>query len=931
MTPEQWRTVGELFHEALNVPAAERTVWVKQASSIDNDVRRELLSLLENDRLAAGFVERKVKSAVVSLFDGPAAAQQQRVGPYKLLRELGHGGMGTVYLAERDDAQYETKVAIKLVRPGMDTEIILHRFRRERQILARMQHPHIARLLDGGTTDDGRPYIVMEYISGAPITEYSKAYGLGISEQLKLFLDVCSAVEYAHQHFVVHRDIKPSNILVSDSGTAKLLDFGICKLLRTEGLAADTACGTLRMLTPEYASPEQVRGDSVTIASDIYSLAAVLYELLTGYKPHRIENLTPQAWERAICEYDVIRPSLVPNKALARRLEGDLDTILLKALQKDPQRRYASVEQFSDDIRRYLAHQPVKARPDTIAYRVGKFARRQRSPLIAAGLVTGCLIAGIVVSVREANIARANLQEGRRLANVFVFGVHDAVRDLPGSTRARRLIVETGLQYLNNLARNSRRDWDLKNELATAYQRIGDVQGNVTGANLGNTKEALESYTKAMGLLDSILDHDSTNRTALLTRITVLQRVGTLFLYTQDSARSLASFREAQRVGENLLSLSPDDPQVAGELAQVYTATGDALAIAGSFPASIEQHAKAVTLLLKFSPAASKDGTLKKTLAAAYSAIGMDETRLGQLNKGLEQFQRALSLLKELTRQDPANASYQRALMSTYSHLGDVLGNPRWRSLRDAQGALDAYQQMLAVARRLYEQDPANQQATSDYAIALTRVAAVMPPGELQQRLPMLQDSLHLLRAIAQVNPQNSMNRWDLAHGYWLLGDALIASDRAGAIRAYEESAAVAEGLIAAGVDSPVPDLVAVREKLGLLAAKDGNRAAALADARRVLDISDGAGPLAKGRSESVQRFLTPRGSAAMGLIYAALARATNTSRAIALEDRRHAREWLGKSLAAWRELQSDPAFAPSHQEEMEQVAAAAVEMSKPW
>jgi len=929
MTPEQWRRVGELFHEALDVPPDERTAWACAASSSDGEVHRELLSLLENDRAAAGgFVEGHVKSAVVSMFDTSSVAQR-RVGPYRLLRELGSGGMGTVYLAERDDEQYHIKVAIKLVRPGMDTQVILHRFRRERQILAQLQHPHIARLLDGGTTEDGRPYIVMEYIDGVPITEYAKARVLGIAERLRLFLDVCSAVEYAHQHFVVHRDLKPGNILISAAGTAKLLDFGICKLLLVDRSESETALHTLRMLTPEYASPEQIRGDPITIASDIYSLAAVLYELLTGYKPHRIEKLTPQEVERAICDHDVIRPSLVPDKALARRLKGDLENILMRALHKDPLRRYASVEQFSDDIRRYLSHEPVKARPDTIAYRVRKFARRRRNSLAAGGLVAACLIAGLVVSLREAGIAKANLLEARRLANVFVFDVHDAVRDLPGSTRARQLIVETGLKYLDGLARNSRRDWDLKTELATAYQRIGDVQGNVMGANLGNTQAGLESYSKAMALLDSVLDHGPANRPAQLARVTVLRRIGTVYLYTQESGRGIASFREAQKIGEDLMARDPADARAAGELAQVYSATGDALWVGGAFAASIEEHVKAVALLQKFSAATSNDGALKQTLAAAYSAIGMDEARLGRLEEGLGRYRQALSLLEDLTRRDPANASYQRTLMSTYSHLGDVLGNPKWRSLGDAEGALDAYRRMLAVARRLHETDPANQQATSDYAIALTRVAAVMPASERSERLAMLQDSLALLREIEQVNPQNALNRWDLTHGYWLLGDALIASDRAAAIHAYRQSVALAENLLAAGVFTPVPDLVSVLERLSILAAADGDRESALRHARRALEVCDPAAAIAKGRAENVQRFLTPRGSGAMGLAYAALARNRAFPPDVSAEDRRHAKEWLQKSLAAWRESQSDPAFAPSHREEMHQVELAAAEVNR--
>lgn len=407
MTPEQWRRVGQLFHEALDVPVDARDGWAEVACAGDIEVRRELLSLLENDRAAAsGLVEGHVKKALLDMFDDPPAGRR-RVGLYRLLRELGRGGMGTVYLAERDDAPDASKVAIKLVRPGMDTGIVLHRFRRERRILAQLQHPHIARLIDGGNTADELPYIVMEYIDGVTITEYVKQRRLGIAECLRLFLDVCAAVEYAHRNFVVHRDIKPGNILVSADGTVKLLDFGICKLLHTEANLAVTASRTLHMLTPDYASPEQVRGDPITIASDIYSLAAVLYELLTGRKPHRIVKFTPQAVERAICDEEIARPGLA----------DDLDTVLMYALQKDPARRYGSVEQFAEDIRRYLAHQPVKARPDTLMYRARKFAQRQRKPLAAAAFAVAMLVAGLVVSSRDAREARVELAAAlRRLA-----------------------------------------------------------------------------------------------------------------------------------------------------------------------------------------------------------------------------------------------------------------------------------------------------------------------------------------------------------------------------------------------------------------------------------------------------------------------------------------------------------------------------------
>jgi tetratricopeptide (TPR) repeat protein len=477
------------------------------------------------------------------------------------------------------------------------------------------------------------------------------------------------------------------------------------------------------------------------------------------------------------------------------------------------------------------------------------------------------------------------------------------------------------------MAGDSRRDWALKTELAIAYQRIADVQGNVTGANLGDTKDAMVSYGKAMALLDSVLRHDPSDQNAEMARLTTLQRIGSVYVYTQDSRRALVSLEEAQKLGEEILARNPDDARAAEGLAEVYTAVGDALWVGGEFAASIEQHSKAVALLLKFSPTSSGD-ELKKTLAAAYSGIGMDETRLGRLEEGLKQNRQALPLLQDLTARNPANASYQRALMTLYSHLGDVLGNPKWRSLGDTRGALEAYQQMLAIARRLHETDPANQQATGDYAVALTRVAAVTP--QAPQKLSMLKESLGLLHEIERVNPQNVMNRWDLEHGYMLLGDALAASGRPGVIAAYRESAALAEGLLASGMYSPVPDLASVLERLAIMAAADGNREASLAYARRVLEITSPEGQFAKGRAENVQRFLTPRGSGAMGLAYAALAHAATSRPDLAREDRRQAAAWLNKSVAAWRCLQSDPAFSPSHKQEMRRVELAAAEIDRP-
>ena len=311
MTPGRWRQLDELFHQALEQPEAERLAWIENACVGDPELKSELLSLLASDDAGGGkflgsHVEHAVRAMASEPTQQPVSPEGRRIGPYRLIRELGRGGMGAVYLAARADEQYESRVAIKLVRPGLDTEFILKRFRRERQILARLEHPNVARMLDGGTTPEGVPYIVMEYVDGATwITKYAAEKRLSVEDKLKLFLPVCAAVSHAHRHFVVHRDLKPGNILIAREGTPKLLDFGISKLLHM-GDASETR--EVHLMTPDYASPEQITGDPVTIASDVYSLGAVLYELLTGKRPHQIENCRPLELEKAICQAETVTP-----------------------------------------------------------------------------------------------------------------------------------------------------------------------------------------------------------------------------------------------------------------------------------------------------------------------------------------------------------------------------------------------------------------------------------------------------------------------------------------------------------------------------------------------------------------------------------------------------------------------------------------------
>src|SRR5690606_33623906 len=462
LTRERWQLLRVLLDQALDLPPERRDAFLSEACGDDAALRAELEALLEAEARAGTLLESPVAERAGELVEQlvqaapePDALLGHQVGAYRLLHEIGRGGMGSVYLAERMDGQFEQRVAVKLLRRGLDTDDVLRRFLAERQILASLSHPQIAHLLDGGATPDGRPYLVMEYVEGEPIDVYCDARRLTIVERLARFLGVARAVQYAHRNLGVHRDLQPANILVTAQGGVKLLDFGIAKLLEAGGEAESeqhTLAG-FRMMTPEYASPEQVRGEAVTTASDVYQLGLLLYELLAGDRPYRLAGRSPSEIERVICQEQAPRPSttLLPRRGtdsggdpvprttpeqaaaarrttpqrLHRQLRGDLDAIISTALRKEPQERYASAEALVEDLERWLAGQPVRARGDAWTYRARRFAGRHRWALSAAAafvLLLGAYAA--TVSVQASRVRRALAQarlEAEKSAEVTEF------------------------------------------------------------------------------------------------------------------------------------------------------------------------------------------------------------------------------------------------------------------------------------------------------------------------------------------------------------------------------------------------------------------------------------------------------------------------------------------------------------------------------
>ena len=709
MTPEQWERISEILDQALSFEGAERERYLAGACNGDAELRAEVNSLLQSHEEAGrGFLN--VPSARA---DTPQAEKRsqagRRIGPYLLQKEIGRGGMGEVFAAVRADGQFEKSVALKVVRSGYDTGFILERFRNERQILAGLDHPNIARLLDGGTTEEGVPYLVMELVDGVPIDAYCDARKLSITERLQLFGQVCSAAQYAHQRLVIHRDIKPSNILVTQDGTPKLVDFGIAKLLDAAGQAEVTM---LRPMTPEYASPEQVRGEAVSTASDVYSLGVVLYQLLTGRSPYAVDTRTPAKLVNAITHEEPERPSTsiqrmakspgadgkeataekiaktreeTPHR-LQRRLRGDLDFILLKALRKEPQKRYPSVEQFAEDLRRHLAGLPVLARQGSWNYRAGKFVKRHSAGVAAAALVLVVLIGGIVLTVREARIAEANRKRAearfndvRKLAHSLIFEIHDSIATLPGASQTRQLILRRSLEYLDSLAKESGNEPDLMRELATAYGRIGELQGSPLGQNLGDTTGALESLQKALSMRQALARANPGNAQDQLEL--AVEYIGMSDFEANAAGKLAAAYEDANRAAELLDPLvqgSPTDFRTLAQATSAYTTLGmieigeGAAGGAGTVSGGVEALRKALALDQRAIEASPKNEPVRGQEATITIVLGDGYLKLGDRAQALQYYRHGLEILRGIDAEHH-NVRVFGNLAVVDSKIGDVL------------------------------------------------------------------------------------------------------------------------------------------------------------------------------------------------------------------------------------------------------------------
>lgn len=765
LSPRPWADVKELLADALELPLDERSAWLERVAADDPPLHAELADLLA---LAGG---RALPAApLVDLRERDQAPSS--VGPYRLRAELGRGGMGTVYLGERADGELEQKVAIKVLRRGLDTQDIIRRFRAERQILADLSHPYIARLLDGGSTADGRPYFVLEWVDGGPIDRWVAEHGLAVRERLELFLKVCEAVSYAHRNLVVHRDLKPGNVLVTAGGTPRLVDFGIAKLLREGPEAALTVTAAAQPMTLRYASPEQLRGVAVGTGTDVYGLGLLLYELLAGEPAYRLEDLTPHEISRVVCEVEPARPSQVAardpaRRPLRRQLEGDLDTIVLRALAKDPERRFPSVEQLAEDVRRHLDGRPLLSRPGSAVGRLLKAARRHAIPTaLGAGLSLVILTFATTMAVQRAELAResaralaeaaAARQAEREAEDVssFLLGLFEAgeVGRARIETKTARELLALGLARAERqLAARPAELGRLRLTIARAYFNLGlygDAEAQASGAlaaraaaqpaNPLEVAEALQvlgevlTYAgrpaEAQPRLERALAFELEGLPATDPQLaTTRLHLGTARAIAGDAAGARAQLEAALIAFE--AARGPDAPEVADVLVQLGAAelrsaeldlaerhTRRALAIRRQVlgpkhrGVAIAQNALALVT--------SRRGRLAETRELLESSLAIFEATLGPEHPEVAAvLQNLANLAAEQGRGDPEVESlFRRALAINERAFGpsslavaanlEALGNLRSRQRR-LSAALPLLERALAIRRKLLGEEHA--------------------------------------------------------------------------------------------------------------------------------------------------------------------------------------------------------------------------------
>ncbi|MEM7416642.1 MAG: serine/threonine-protein kinase [Gemmatimonadota bacterium] len=815
-----------LFEEALERPVGDRDAFLADRCGTDKVLRSEVEALLAGAETDGFLGDDLASLAARALHEQAPGIVGTTVGPFRLTERIGEGGMGQVFVGERDDGAFRQRVAVKLIGSAFATPELLARFERERAILASLNHPNIAHLLDGGVSEYG-PYLAMELVeNAATILKHADERRLSVEARVELFASVCDAVHAAHQQLIVHRDLKPSNVLVTDDGRVKLLDFGIAGLL-DDGAEGEPLTRTGRLLmTPEYASPEQLRGHPVSTASDIYSLGVMFYELLAGQRAYDLRGMSPGEIERRVTDGPITRPSEAVSRAgvaprtggpidpaeigaarstnpdkLRRALRGDLDTIVQKAMHRDPGRRYASASAFAEDLRRHVQAQPVLARPDTISYRLSTFARRRRGGVIAAGLVALAVVVGAGGTMLQAKRADSRFDETRELATSMLSELNSELAGVPGSTPVRARLVEEALRYLDELSSDPRADRGHLLDVADAYDVVGELQGDPTNTNLGDLAAARDRYEQAMQIRLALWNVDSTDARTRRSVAESHYRMAVVTAFEGD-------LQESTRLGQlGLAVLAPLEVDGRAGDAVVVTGgrlrglVGEHLVNDGAWELGPAMLDTAIVLLEGAVARRPDDVRLVTDLWDAYNGRVVAYWYMRRAAEGLRILdEKACPMLTRLVADHPRRADALYSLQQCHDYRGQA-----FEQLGRATEAESSHRESIALAEELLRLDDANEtayEAVLSGHVALGRI--LFPMGRVDEGGDALRRAAEVAELLRERNPSNGRWVFQIGHVQRELCRSLLESGNPGdalpacltAVQAHGQAATMGPGVI---------------------------------------------------------------------------------------------------------------------------------------
>jgi len=719
MDKSLWEALKPILETVMALDPAERDIYLKTACSDNLRMYEEALNLLANESPATFELSQAIRvSQTESIYK-----EGQVLGHYKLLKEIGSGGMGTVFLAERTDGEYDLKVAVKILQDGRSSESLIRKLRNERQILANLKHSNIVNILDGGSTDQGLPFIVMEYVEGIQITDYIEANNLNLDDKLHLFQKLCEVISFAHQKLIIHRDIKPSNILISQNNEIKLLDFGIAQILNQQGQSFQET--QQLFITPDYASPEHIRGQPLTISSEVYSLGILLYQILTGGNPFKSGQKSLSEVMEMVCEYNPPPPSKCISK-VNPKLQGDIDNICMKALRKDPKERYQSVDQLSEDIARYFHHIPVKATKDQWSYRAKKFMARNKSYLISGVIIFLISLAGLLSSLYQAGEAKAMFNDLRGLTGSMLFEFYDGVANLEGATSIKELVVSKTITYLEKMESRNSGNPELMNDVSDGYQRLGNVQGNSYYANMGLTDDAFKSYSKAVSISERLVTKYSTNQKYLFSLARAYLGFGDMLYTFNRLDTTLLIYQKGNLI---LLKLSEDYPDSLNyrlALSLSFSRIGDVSGMhgypnLGNTSMAIYSYNKSIDILDHLVKMVPDNIVFRNSLAASLSMLSNLYTVSGKFAEAIETGYKSVSSFEDLLLKEPNN--YLRVASSLQAK--NAMREPLTELMRteEAHILLKEVESQLLKSQRL---DPENKLTQANLAANHNSIGRVL-------------------------------------------------------------------------------------------------------------------------------------------------------------------------------------------------------------